>query len=165
MALTKCKECSKEISNSARICPHCGVRDPGLSAKQKYIGCLIVIVIAAVIAYFMCSGEEKKVEAAKVCSATDLQCNYDKNMYDAITKCKPLVEHAAKNEFEWNDGIFDLIFSHARINSQKNQLTYIGDKVKFTNIFNAKIYMTYSCTLDLKTKDVVDFNIHEGKLQ
>ncbi|EHC75136.1 hypothetical protein LTSEMON_4419 [Salmonella enterica subsp. enterica serovar Montevideo str. S5-403] len=56
------------------------------------------------------------------------------------------------------------MFSHGRIDSKKNQLTFIGDKVKFTNGFNAKMNMTYACTLDLKTKEVVDFKISEGKL-
>ena len=35
MAMTKCKECSREISRSAKTCPHCGVGNPG-----KNIGCL-----------------------------------------------------------------------------------------------------------------------------
>jgi hypothetical protein len=96
-------------------------------------------------------------------SNTDTQCNFDKNLADAITKCKPLVERAAKFEFEWTDGMFDPMFSHGRIDSKKNELTFIGDKVKFTNGFNAKTNMTCACTLNLK-KAVTDFNIEQGKL-
>ncbi len=35
MALTKCKECKKEVSTSAKTCPHCGVKDPGFGAKTE----------------------------------------------------------------------------------------------------------------------------------
>ncbi|HCC1233134.1 TPA: hypothetical protein M4R04_003364, partial [Salmonella enterica subsp. enterica serovar Paratyphi C] len=93
--------------------------------------------------YFVGGSDDKQTaEAPKVCSNTDTQCNFDNNMVDAVTKCKPLVEHAAKYEFEWTDGLLDPMFSHARIDSKKNQLTFIGDKVKFTNGFNAKMTMT-----------------------
>lgn len=60
--------------------------------------------------------------------------------------------------------MLDPMFSHGRIDSKKNQLTFIGDKVKFTNGFNTKMTMTYACTLDLQTKGVVDFKISEEKL-
>lgn len=165
MALTQCKECKKEVSTTAKTCPHCGVKDPGFGAKQKLSGCLIMIIIVAAIAYFVGGDDEKKTtEAPKACSNTDTQCNFDTNLVDAITKCKPLVERAAKFEYEWTDGMLDPMFSHGRINSKKNEFTFIGDKVKFTNGFNAKTNMTYSCTLDLKTKEVTDFNIAQGKL-
>ena len=37
MALAKCLECGKEVSRSAKACPHCGKPDPTVSdlAKQK----------------------------------------------------------------------------------------------------------------------------------
>ena len=35
MPLVKCKECGKEISMSAAICPHCGVPEPGLSGPSR----------------------------------------------------------------------------------------------------------------------------------
>jgi hypothetical protein len=165
MAITQCKECKKDVSTSAKTCPHCGVKDPGVTAKQKLGGCLVLIVIAVVIGiYFGGSDEKKTASTPKVCSNTDTQCNFDKNLVDAISKCKPLVERAAKFEYEWTDGLLDPMFSHGRMDSKQNQLTYIGDKVKFTNGFNAKTTMTYACTLDLKSKEVVDFNISEGKL-
>ena len=47
---------------------------------------------------------------------------------------------------------------------KKNQLTYIGDKVRFTNGFNAKVNMTYACTMDLKSKEIVGLKVTEGKL-
>jgi hypothetical protein len=29
MAIVRCRECGKEVSTEAAICPHCGVREPG----------------------------------------------------------------------------------------------------------------------------------------
>jgi hypothetical protein len=43
-------------------------------------------------------------------------------------------------------------------------MTFIGDKVKFTNGFNAKSTMTYYCTFDYQTKQVVDLKLENGKL-
>lgn len=28
MALVSCRECSRDVSNEAKTCPHCGVSDP-----------------------------------------------------------------------------------------------------------------------------------------
>ena len=41
MSLVKCKECGKEISNTAKFCPHCGAK-----LKKKGIGCFAVFLIA-----------------------------------------------------------------------------------------------------------------------
>lgn len=44
MALRPCKECGKEISTAAKICPHCGKRI-GMSALG---GCLLVFLLVLV---------------------------------------------------------------------------------------------------------------------
>ena len=46
MALIKCKECGKEVSSSAKSCPHCGINNPGLSAKTFFAGMFFVVGIA-----------------------------------------------------------------------------------------------------------------------
>jgi len=43
MTLIKCKECSKEISKKAKVCPHCGAKNDTTSA---FANLLIVMVIA-----------------------------------------------------------------------------------------------------------------------
>ena len=35
MALVPCRECSREVSNQARTCPHCGIGDPGNSGLRE----------------------------------------------------------------------------------------------------------------------------------
>lgn len=50
MALINCKECGKEVSSEAELCPHCGVRiNPAKAPQQKPPGCLKVIFVSAAI--------------------------------------------------------------------------------------------------------------------
>lgn len=52
MSLVKCKECGKEISDTAKLCPNCGVQ-----IKQKYnkrikiIISVIILIVISVIGY------------------------------------------------------------------------------------------------------------------
>jgi RNA polymerase subunit RPABC4/transcription elongation factor Spt4 len=49
MALISCGECGREVSNWARMCPHCGFPNPGTWWGWRYTG--FVIVLAFVIYY------------------------------------------------------------------------------------------------------------------
>ncbi|MFJ5504316.1 hypothetical protein ACIPUO_08905 [Pectobacterium carotovorum] len=162
MALTKCRECKKEVSMSAKVCPHCGIKDPGVTLGMMLV--MIVILTAIGWGIFRWVSSDEESAAPKACSPTDGQCLFKANVVDATAHCKPLVEKASKYSYEWADDIIDSLFSRFLLDSKSNQLTFIGDKVKFTGILNDKTTMTYACTLDLKTKGVVNFDIAEGKL-
>lgn len=51
MTLVKCKECGKEISSKAEVCPHCGKKHKQLSSTGFDLFLIIVVlpIIAAVI--------------------------------------------------------------------------------------------------------------------
>lgn len=49
MALIKCKECGKEISDKAPACPHCGAPNKPKPDNKSSSGCLTVIIILGVI--------------------------------------------------------------------------------------------------------------------
>ncbi|WP_213132238.1 hypothetical protein [Citrobacter sp. FP75] len=176
MALTVCKECKKEVSSTAKTCPHCGVSSPAVippSKKEAAGGCLILVVLAIIVCWLWSSCSSDKSDTTKTadaekdvktCAATDGQCLFNKEIGAAIVQCVPLVERSAKFDFEWTDGVLEQKFSRFILDSKKGQLTYFGDKVKFSNGFNAKTTMTYSCTIDLKTEGVVDFKIKQGRL-
>ena len=168
MALTKCKECKKEVSTSAKVCPHCGVKNPGTTAGQAIGGFVVLVLLVwGAIKIFGGSDDNKpaaKADTPKNCAANDGQCLFDKNWIEAASRCRPLIEKSSKYDFEWTDGMMTPMFSHFRLNEAKKQMTFIGDKVKFTNGFNAKITMTYNCPYDLQGKSIVDFGITEGKL-
>lgn len=68
MAIKKCKECGKEVSTKADLCPHCGA-----TQKSKGLGCggvlLFLIVMGFVVSQFnQCTkeAEESKEAAQKV---------------------------------------------------------------------------------------------------
>ncbi len=58
MAMTKCKECKHAVATSAKTCPNCGVKNPGVKLVHSLIGLLgLGVVVAIVIA--SCSGSDE----------------------------------------------------------------------------------------------------------
>ena len=49
MAIAKCRECGKEVSTEAKVCPHCGVAKPAPGAGGQSVGVAVIILIAAAI--------------------------------------------------------------------------------------------------------------------
>tara|TARA_R110002167_G_scaffold98718_7_gene259401 strand:+ start:22190 stop:22612 length:423 start_codon:yes stop_codon:yes gene_type:complete len=45
MAMTKCKECKQEVSDRAKVCPHCGVKNPGMTAMQMVMTFAVIVVL------------------------------------------------------------------------------------------------------------------------
>ncbi len=52
MALIKCKECNKDVSDTAKICPHCGFdleqsrkHEQNEIQKKSGNGCLIAVIV------------------------------------------------------------------------------------------------------------------------
>ena len=61
--LTECKSCKKEVSITAKTCPHCGQKNPG-------VGYLAIIVIAIIFSIFISSGEDSVSTSEKDISNT-----------------------------------------------------------------------------------------------
>ena len=54
MALIKCKECKKELSSTAKMCPNCGeITEYGRNSKKKLVT-TIITAIAIVTAIIIC---------------------------------------------------------------------------------------------------------------
>lgn len=53
MALVKCVECKREISSKAKICPHCGRKDPTFSFINRLKRLLILMISFVVIVFFL----------------------------------------------------------------------------------------------------------------
>lgn len=67
MALTQCKECKKEVSTSAKKCPHCGVDNPAVGPKQMAIGCLaLVVLVGACYAVLDMGGSEGSPRSSEI---------------------------------------------------------------------------------------------------
>jgi Zn finger protein HypA/HybF involved in hydrogenase expression len=64
MAMTKCKECKKEVSSKAATCPHCGIKNPGQKASDAIGGFIMLIVIGWIISLFMGGDNKTAAEAS-----------------------------------------------------------------------------------------------------
>lgn len=53
MALVKCKECKKEVSDKAKLCPHCGVDSPQPYKKMSFSTKLYGIFLLITIIFFI----------------------------------------------------------------------------------------------------------------
>lgn len=53
MALKACRECKKEVSDSAATCPHCGIKNP----VQKSLAYRVILIsILALVGFWYVSG-------------------------------------------------------------------------------------------------------------
>jgi hypothetical protein len=53
MALKPCKECGREISTEAKLCPHCGKTSPtGTRTSPLAMGCLVLMVLVLIFSLF-----------------------------------------------------------------------------------------------------------------
>lgn len=172
MALKPCKECKKEISHTAPTCPHCGVKNPGVSKSMGVFGWFVtVLVLIAVIK--SCSSDDGQKETAKsepkISDAEclkDLSCIGNKGTITAGVKCPRQIESLAKADVKWTDGTFEPKFSRFRWKDEKESIvTHIGDKAQFQNGFGAYINVIYTCDLDMKQGqgEVVGVDVFEGR--
>ena len=65
MAMTTCRECKKEISSEAKVCPHCGVSAPARRGTHvsATAGCLIIGLVLALTCYYVVSQQSPGVPA------------------------------------------------------------------------------------------------------
>lgn len=166
MALIKCKECKKEVSSSAKTCPHCGIKNPGVTAGSIVAGLGLLLVIGWIVV--KCTGDSGDTTQAQVddtsCSS-DLKCWGDKNSVAAGVYCKQPVEQLGKYSAKWTDGALETKFSHYRWLDQRNgTLTYIGDKIEFQNGFGAFQAHTYECDYSPASKTVLAVRAQPGRL-
>jgi hypothetical protein len=174
MALKKCKECKKEVSSSAKTCPHCGISNPTTTAGEMVIGFLFVVGMTwAAIHYFgSSSSSDDKAPAAeapkKVSDAEcqkDIQCWMERKLPEASYPCQKAVEKLAKYSAKWTDSTFEFKFDHMRWADQsRGVITYIGDKIQFQNGFGAYQNSIYECTYDPGSKTVINAEARPGKL-
>ncbi|SPR99535.1 zinc ribbon domain-containing protein [Cupriavidus taiwanensis] len=179
MALVKCKECKKEVSSKAKLCPHCGVKNPSVGTKETLVG--LFVVLMGVVMLTQCMGGSKDGDAGKAdapsnetaeqiaakeaACKSDLQCWGDKHVIAASVACAPEVEKLAKYSHKWTDGMMDTKFPRFRwANKDHSAVTYIGDKIQFQNGFGAMQNHLYHCDYDPLAKQVLNVRAAPGRL-
>lgn len=130
MALTPCKSCKHKIDTSAKVCPSCGVADPGVTFVQK-IGGFIVLVIIIAVAVSMCSGGNRDKSVEKVTQSAAPQAysiTKDDSQEGRPRKVQVLLAKRI-NESELKE-VAEAV--HANTKSKANS-TFIGFKVEGQN--------------------------------
>lgn len=85
MALIKCKECGKEVSNTAKICPHCGKKNPAIEELSDKT-MRIIWIMSIIIVFFLfksCFGGPKPDSKYYQCLDA---CNWNHHIVGAGTK-------------------------------------------------------------------------------
>ncbi|MBB5320456.1 hypothetical protein [Marinobacter oulmenensis] len=177
MAMTKCKECKQEVSTTAKKCPHCGVSNPGVTAKEMAIGTAVVVVVLFGFGAWLVSDDESeaavseadavKAEAqmdAEACRQ-DLQCWGKENWAAATNRCQKQIERQAQYEVKWTDSYPDTkLTRRAWLDQEEGTLTYYGDRVQFSNAYGAFQNYIYRCDYDPFTKTVINLEMEPGRI-
>ena len=169
MALVKCKECGKEISDKAESCPHCGAPQ---KKKSTQYGCgtliffgIIVLVLAGMFSSKDPSTTPSPPEVSDADCKKTLQCWGDRQSIAAGVRCQGYVEKLAKYSYKWTDGILEPKFSHFRWKNQSTGVvTFIGDKIQFQNGFGAFQNYIYECDFDPSSEQVLHVRARPGRL-
>jgi hypothetical protein len=141
MALKACKECKKEISTEAKVCPNCGKKDPTAGAMTPSRGVIGVLVLIIFIAFV--SAIEKndapapapetpaQIAAGKAHDSINLQLEVAKQMcHDAAMKS---LESPATAQFHDDETYFkDLGKSRSHIQLQVDAQNGFGALVRTT---------------------------------
>ena len=179
VALVKCGECKKEVSDQALVCPHCGLTAPAkihpktapppLTIKQKLTNWSVAAVILIVL--FQCSTNGFKSDEAKKADSKAAQleleeckhndaCCFDKNRININIFCKKAIKEESKYDFKWDDDsfMFDIIGQY-KVNSETGLVTIFGSKAKAQTPTGAYKKVTYSCAYDFSNSDAPIKNI------
>ncbi len=83
--LEECKTCGKEVAKNAKVCPHCGQKNPTVKTRDVILG---FVVISIVIAIFMSFGDDDVSRAnSKVINKQDYGEKWAFTTDTAILKC------------------------------------------------------------------------------
>lgn len=65
--VTECKSCKKEVAKRAKVCPHCGQKNPGTTMIEGVVGCLGIVGLVAIVMMAMgwCGGGQNEQPVQK----------------------------------------------------------------------------------------------------
>jgi hypothetical protein len=179
MALKPCKECGKEVSTSAKTCPHCGVKEPVVNTVAQTIKGLATLgVIGAIAVIWLQSGSDKSgttsnnaastlsaqsaAPAAPTCKAdwkkcvdnADMANNY-RSWYKAQADCKIAAEKLARyGDPKWPWFAFGS-FLKGDGYAKTGHAVLIEPDAQFQNGFGAMQHVRVNCEYDLTNEKVL----------
>lgn len=129
MALKKCKECGKDVSSSAKTCPHCGIKNPGVAAKTKVVGILTLLFMGWLVTQCS-SGNDSNNKNSKISIAipdgikAETRLLIENNFLKLRAVCPGLDKYAESLKF---DGVGDN-FESASEDAQRAEIKFLISK-------------------------------------
>lgn len=132
MALVKCKDCKKEVSKKAKVCPHCGVDKPAVTKSTEIIQGIIGLFVLILIVAAIFGG--KKENEAEMKSAPEIAKSEIKKVTPAPVKSE------SQKKKEWYEGgtLHQANALEWQKASHANKLATIGDMV--AGLYNKKAF-------------------------
>lgn len=192
MALKKCRECGKEVSTQAKVCPNCGIKNPAPGMAQNLAG-IVTIAIFAWLGWVI-FGPSTPTDKSRSTSApadqpasssvstssatTESGCKSD---YHACINNADLVEHnnqiipaqvdckmATNEHVKYGDPDWPwLSFGSYLVGNdypKTGLLVLIEKDVKIQNAFSAMVHSVVRCMYDLNAKKVIALTINDEQL-
>jgi hypothetical protein len=108
MALKSCHECKKEVAETAKVCPHCGVANPAATASTRALSALITLILAGAAAwYFFGGGLEKQ-------AASSMDNIYSKVAADAVDQYRIAAQNGSAMDRCVQAGLVTAAFLQAK---------------------------------------------------
>lgn len=142
MALIKCNECKKEISDKAFTCPHCGYRN-SITLNKKYLYISVFIIIIITILFISISSHIDKSKN-KLVGKTFIHNGYDIIYTDLSGNVLNRYDWQKAHEGDLRTEKIDVEIKYDFISSSK--VVYIYTKEKNTR--------KYTCSYELDKNDI-----------
>lgn len=120
------------------------------------IGIAVVVVVVIFVVDLAVPSNQSENPTASEC-VQDIECA--KNRIDwsnsAESRCPSEIEDKARYDYRWTDGVLGDKFEWVRVSPAGTYLIYSGEELQFQNRFGAWERMSYSCSYDPLTGDVL----------
>lgn len=94
MALTKCKECKKEVSTEANTCPYCGVDNPGVieNNNNRRVGVFVLALLFFLFLYILTRHERVDNQATEIARISENTNTGMSKTVQVATAVPPILE-------------------------------------------------------------------------
>lgn len=150
--LTPCKTCKKEVARTAPVCPHCGVKHPGLLPKDYVfgVGGLAVLLLVGYFFFFKDDADDGGTDSPIYSAVSTSEPTSDEMRRAAHIVCRNFVEQRLKAP---STAEFPLLDYTVRDLSDG----YIVESyVDAQNSYGAQIRSPYFCTVSFHGTDRLD---------
>ena len=89
MTMVKCKECKKDVSLSAKACPHCGATNPGINNEKFILFMLVVVALVIAFNFSFCSSKRDIVATGVVITAEEYGDDWPFSVDSGRLYCDP----------------------------------------------------------------------------